>query len=150
MRIATVGPGTRINMTPLWFGWTSGKIYTYCRGQKVANLRRNPQATILVDQNERFPELMGAMFQGRATVLEDTAAENGGRRPGEARMKMGAKYAGGHGGPAVPRATKRPPAAGTGGGCVFQPERTVRWDNHKLAALRRSGRVQTPTSASVP
>ena len=65
MRIATVGPGTRIDMTPLWFVWVDGRIFTYCRGQKVANLRRNPQATILVDRNERFPELVGAMFQGR-------------------------------------------------------------------------------------
>ena len=40
MRIATVGPGTRINLTPLWFGWANGNIYTYCRGQKVVNLRR--------------------------------------------------------------------------------------------------------------
>ena len=21
MRVATIGPGTRINVTPLWFGW---------------------------------------------------------------------------------------------------------------------------------
>ena len=75
MRIATVGPGTRINMTPLWFVWVAGRIFTYCRGQKVANLRRNPQATILVDKNERFPELVGAMFQGTARVLEDADAE---------------------------------------------------------------------------
>ena len=24
MRIATVGPGSRINLTPLWFGWAGG------------------------------------------------------------------------------------------------------------------------------
>src|SRR3954470_19988379 len=24
MRIATLGPGTRINLTPLWFGWAGG------------------------------------------------------------------------------------------------------------------------------
>src|SRR5919107_547834 len=75
MRVATVGPGTRINLTPLWFGWAGGSIYFYCRGQKIANLRRNPVATVLVDRNERFPELQGAMLQGRATVLEDAAAE---------------------------------------------------------------------------
>ena len=71
MRVATIGPGTRINVTPLWFGWGEGKIFFYCRGQKVVNLRRNPVCTVLVDKNERFPELQGAMFQGKATVLED-------------------------------------------------------------------------------
>ena len=25
MRIATIGPGSRINVTPLWFGWAGGK-----------------------------------------------------------------------------------------------------------------------------
>src|SRR5688572_29617062 len=48
MRIATVGPGDRINLTPLWFGWAGGSVYTYARGQKVANLRRRPAATVLV------------------------------------------------------------------------------------------------------
>ena len=41
MRMATVGPGQRINLTPMWFGWAGGKIYTHGRGQKVVNLRTN-------------------------------------------------------------------------------------------------------------
>src|SRR3954453_8359723 len=75
MRVATIGPGTRINLTPLWFGWGGGKVYFYCRGQKITNLRRTPTATVLVDRNERFPELQGVMFQGTAKVLEDADAE---------------------------------------------------------------------------
>src|SRR5205085_2666505 len=75
LQIATLGPGSRINLTPLWFGWAGGRVYCYCRGQKVANLRRNPTATVLVDRNERFPELQGAMLQGQTTVLEDASAE---------------------------------------------------------------------------
>ena len=55
MRIATNGPGERINLTPLWFGWAGGRVYTFCRGQKVANLRRDAACTVLVDKNERFP-----------------------------------------------------------------------------------------------
>ena len=93
MRIATIGPGTRINLTPLWFGWAGGKIYTYCRGQKVVNLRRNPSCTIVVDRNERFPELQGAMFQGSAKVLETAEEENADPDLEEIRMQMGAKYA---------------------------------------------------------
>ena len=63
MRVATVGPGERINVTPLWFGWADGRVYFYGRGQKIANLRRDPVCTVLVDRNERYPELQGAMFQ---------------------------------------------------------------------------------------
>lgn len=27
MRIASVGPRNRINLTPMWFGWAGGRIY---------------------------------------------------------------------------------------------------------------------------
>ena len=142
MRIATVGPGTRINVTPLWFGWAGGRVYTYCRGQKVANLRRDPTCTILVDRNERFPELQGVMFQGRATVLEDADAEAADPHLEEARWIMGTKYAGGHGEAAPEPGTKVRNEASARGRMwrwvVLEPERTVSWDNHKLGDLNRS------------
>ena len=132
MRIATVGPGTRINLTPLWFGWGGGKIYTYCRGQKIANLRRNPVATILVDRNERFPELQGAMFQGRAQVLEDAEAEAADPDLEAVRWQMGTKYAGGHGEPAEPRKNESTARGRHWRWVVFTPEKTVTWDNFKI------------------
>jgi len=64
-RIGTIGPGQRINITPMWFGWAGGKVYIYGRGQKVANLRRDSTCTVIVDRNERFPELQAIMMQGR-------------------------------------------------------------------------------------
>jgi nitroimidazol reductase NimA-like FMN-containing flavoprotein (pyridoxamine 5'-phosphate oxidase superfamily) len=132
MRVATVGPGTRINVTPLWFGWAGGNIYFYCRGQKIANLRRNPVATVLVDRNERFPELQGAMFQGQATVLEDTDAEQADPSLREAQIQMGEKYQGGHGETSRTDYTTR-----TGRGrhwrwVRFTPQRLVTWDNKKI------------------
>jgi hypothetical protein len=133
MRVATLGPGRRINLTPLWFGWANGKIYFVCRGQKVVNLRRNPIATVLVDKNERFPDLIGAMFQGTARVLENAEEENADPDLEAIRLQMGAKYRGGHGRPdeGLPR------NAFTAGGAtrrwvVFTPERLITWDNHKL------------------
>ncbi|MBI5949203.1 MAG: pyridoxamine 5'-phosphate oxidase family protein [Chloroflexi bacterium] len=132
MRIATVGPGTRINLTPLWFGWAGGKIYTYCRGQKVTNLRRNPVATVLVDRNERFPELQGVMFQGRATVLEDPDAENADPHLEEVRMQMGTKYAGGHGEPREPQRNAASARGRHWRWVVIQPTHVVTWDNFKL------------------
>ncbi len=132
MRIASVGPGTRINLTPLWFGWAGGKIYTYCRGQKVTNLRRNPAATVLVDRNERFPELQGAMFQGTATVLEGPEAENADPHLEEVRMQMGTKYAGGHGEPGEPRRNAASARGRHWRWVVIQPTHVVTWDNFKL------------------
>ena len=108
MRVATVGPGERINLTPLWFGWAGGRVYFYCRGQKIANLRRNPVCTVLVDRNERFPELAGRDVPGPATVLENADAENADPHLEEVRWQLGAKYAGGHGEPLRRRARALP------------------------------------------
>ena len=136
MRVATTGPGQRINLTPLWFGWAGGRIYFYARGQKIVNLRRSPQCTVLVDRNERFPELQGAMFQGRATVLEDADAEAADPHLEGARWQMGAKYAGGHGEAAPPTgqwARNEASARGRSWRWVrVVPDRVVTWDNHKL------------------
>ena len=90
-RIGTIGPGQRINITPMWFGWAGGKVYIYGRGQKVANLRRDSTCTVIVDRNERFPELQAIMMQGQATVLEDEAAEAADPDLQEARRQMGIK-----------------------------------------------------------
>jgi hypothetical protein len=137
MRVATVGPGTRINVTPLWFGWAGGSVYFYCRGQKIANLRRNPVCTVLVDRNEAFPELQGAMMQGSAEVLETVDDETADTNLPTIRTQMGAKYAGGHG-ETAPAADDPPPtfAASARGRAWrwvrFTPTQIVTWDNHKI------------------
>jgi nitroimidazol reductase NimA-like FMN-containing flavoprotein (pyridoxamine 5'-phosphate oxidase superfamily) len=134
MRIASVGPGSRINLTPMWFGWAGGRIYFYGRGQKVVNLRRNPECTVLIDRNEKFPELQAVMLQGRAQVLEDAAAEAADPHLAQVRVQMGRKYNGGHG--RAPVADPSPNAATAGGRnrrwVVVVPRHTVSWDNFKL------------------
>ena len=139
LRIATIGPGTKINLTPMWFGWVQGKIYISARGQKVVNLRRNPQCTVLVDKNEKFPELQGIMMDCRAVVLESKVEEEGDPDLKEARIQMGEKYNGGHG---QPVADPPKPLAATAGGknrrwLVLTPEKILTWDNNKLDRIRK-------------
>ena len=139
LRIATIGPGTKINLTPMWFGWVQGKIYISARGQKVVNLRRNPQCTVLVDKNEKFPELQGIMMDCRAVVLESKDEEEGDPGLKEARIHMGEKYNGGHG---QPVADPPKPLATTAGGknrrwLVLTPEKILTWDNSKLDRIRK-------------
>lgn len=134
MRIASIGPRDRINLTPMWFGWAGGRVYFYGRGQKVVNLRRSPACTVLVDRNEKFPELQAVMLQGRAIVLEDAAAEAADPHLAEARRQMGRKYNGGHGSPAV---VDPPPNGASAGGrnrrwIVVVPDHIVTWDNFKI------------------
>ena len=139
LRIATIGPGTKINLTPMWFGWVQGKIYISARGQKVVNLRRNPHCTVLVDKNEKFPELQGIMMDCRAVVLESKVEEEGDPDLKEARIHMGEKYNGGHG---QLVADPPKPLAATAGGknrrwLVLTPEKILTWDNYKLDRLRK-------------
>ena len=139
MRIASIGPGARINLTPMWFGWAGGRIYFYGRGQKVVNLRRNPECTVLIDRNEKFPELQAVMLQGRAQVLEDAAMEAADPHLAEIRVQMGRKYNGGHGRAAV---VDPPPNGATAGGrnrrwVAVQPQHQVSWDNFKLPGFAR-------------
>ena len=135
MRIATFSPGGRINVTPLVYGWADGKVYTLCRGQKVRNLRRNPNATVIVDRNELYHELQGAMLQGTAIVLEDVDAEMNDPYLEEARLQMGEKYS-------SPSENGKPPRhSGSASGrtrrwVVFTPDRVVTWDNTKNSALK--------------
>jgi len=143
IRIATVGPGKRINLTPMWFGWAGGRIYMHARGQKVINLRKNPNCTVLVDRNEKFPELQGVMMLGQGRVLEDAAAEKADPHLAEVRVQMGKKYNGGHGKP--PAANPQPVASTATGSTrrwiAITPETIVTWDNFKLAGLGASRRA---------
>ncbi|HIE89855.1 MAG TPA: hypothetical protein EYG52_18265 [Pseudomonadales bacterium] len=65
LRIATVGPGSEINLMPMTFGWANGLVYIFARGQKVANLRRKPTTTILIDTVGSWRELQGVMIRAR-------------------------------------------------------------------------------------
>ena len=135
MRIATFSPGGRINVTPLVYGWADGKVYTLCRGQKVRNLRRNPNATVIVDRNELYHELQGAMLHWTGIVLEYVDAEMNDPYLEEARLQMGEKYS-------SPSENGKPPRhSGSASGrtrrwVVFTPDRVVTWDNTKNSALK--------------
>ncbi len=140
LRVASIGPAGRINLTPMWFGWSGGAIYFYGRGQKIVNLRRNSSCTIIVDRNVKFPELQGVMMQGQAKVLEDAEAEARDPNLGEVRQQMGLKYSGGHG---QSDAAQPAPFAATARGrnrrwVVLMPEHVVSWDNFKLAAEQKT------------
>lgn len=130
LRIATVGPGTRINLTPMTFGWANGKVYIFGRGQKIVNLRRDPNTTILVDIGDAWRELKGVMLQGTAKVLEDVDAEQNDPDLFAAQLNIGHKHGLNDDGELVPyRAT----AAGTTRRwIVFTPSHVVSWDNAKL------------------
>jgi nitroimidazol reductase NimA-like FMN-containing flavoprotein (pyridoxamine 5'-phosphate oxidase superfamily) len=135
MRIASHGPGTRINLTPMWFSWQSGAIYTWCRGQKLTNMRRDPSVTVLVDRGEQFNELQGVMIHGVATVLEDAAAEDA--DDGLLAVRGGSdKYSRRRAGARGDPQTRTAASSSTRRWVRIDPVATVSWDNTKLARVR--------------
>ncbi|MFP6807735.1 MAG: pyridoxamine 5'-phosphate oxidase family protein [Pseudomonadales bacterium] len=93
LRIATIGPGTDINLTPMTFGWANGLVYIFGRGQKVVNIRRDPTVTILVDIGSSWRTLQGNMMRGQALILENKAEEDADEWLSEAQMDLGIKHA---------------------------------------------------------
>ena len=130
LRIATVGPGSDINLTPMTFGWAGGKVYVFGRGQKVANLRRKATATVLVDTGEKWRELKGIMMRGEAQVLETAEQEENDAHLAAARMNLGEKHGLVRDGATVPY-----DATASGRSrrwIVFTPKTVVSWNNENL------------------
>jgi PPOX class probable F420-dependent enzyme len=58
----------------MWFAIFDGLVHmtTFRKSQKVVNLRRNPKATLLVEDGVRYSELRGLMIRARGEVIDDT------------------------------------------------------------------------------
>lgn len=130
LRIATIGPGVDINLTPMTFGWANGLVYIFGRGQKIANLRKNPTATVLVDIGTHWRELQGVMMRGRAKILESKAEEMADRSLRDAQLNLGQKHG-------LEKNGEIQPYGVTASGrsrrwIVFEPTTIVSWDNSKL------------------
>ena len=129
-RIATISAKGEINLTPMTFGWANGCIYIFGRGQKIADLRRNPTATVLIDTGDSWPTLKGLMMRGQAVVLEDANAEAQDPGLADARLNVGQKSG-------LVKDDESQPYAATASGrsrrwIVFKPDSKVSWYNERL------------------
>ena len=130
LRIATIGPSLDINLTPMTFGWANGLVYIYGRGQKIANLRRNPTTTILIDIGSSWKDLQGIMMRGTSRVLETLEEEKLDPWLQIARINLGKKSG-------IERDGEIQPYSASVSGnsrrwIVFEPSKIVSWDNAKL------------------
>jgi len=57
----------------MWYGFLEGcpALETKAKSQKVANLRRNPQITCLVEEGTTYDQLRGVEIVGRAEIIDD-------------------------------------------------------------------------------
>jgi PPOX class probable F420-dependent enzyme len=73
MTMATVGPSGRIHLVAMWYAFLDDEVAlaTFAKSQKIANLRRDPRITLLVETGETYDELKGVEIEGLATVHDD-------------------------------------------------------------------------------
>lgn len=73
MSVATLGPDGHPHLVAMWYGFLDGSpaFWTYGKSQKVANLRRDPRITVLVEAGDVYEELRGVQLRGTAEIIED-------------------------------------------------------------------------------
>ena len=71
LQVSCMGPDGWPHLTTLWFAVVDQRIVfeTYTRSQKILNLQRNPNVTILLEDGIVYEKLRGGMIKGKA-VLE--------------------------------------------------------------------------------
>lgn len=126
--VATIGPNSRPHLAPVYYVPRDLGLatWTYRSSQKVRNLERLAEATVLIEAGESYAELRGLSMECDVTILHepaDVAAIGGGiarrynQAIGVAESDLDAFV---HG-----QAAKRV-------GLVFTPTRIVSWDHRKL------------------
>ncbi|ROS41320.1 pyridoxamine 5'-phosphate oxidase family protein [Amycolatopsis thermoflava] len=123
INVATINPNGRPHLAPLWYVPRGDGVatWTYRKSQKVANLRRLPQATVLVETGDTYDKLRGVQFEADVEIVEDTPSV------AEIGSAMAERYGGGSLAAEVvaAQAAKR-------AGLVFTPTKVVSWDHTKL------------------
>src|SRR5262245_23589865 len=73
LNCATVNHDGTIHLVAMWYGFLEGcpALETKAKSQKVANLRRNPQITCLVEEGTSYDELRGVEIVGHAEIVDD-------------------------------------------------------------------------------
>lgn len=73
MTVATMGPTGQPHLVAMWYGIVDGAICieTKAKSQKVANLRRDPRATCLIEAGDVYEQLRGVSLEGTGEVVDD-------------------------------------------------------------------------------
>jgi PPOX class probable F420-dependent enzyme len=73
MSMATINPDGSIHMVAMWYGFLEGEIAieSKAKAQKVLNLRRNPNMTVMIEDGDTYDQLRGVQIAGIAEIVED-------------------------------------------------------------------------------
>jgi PPOX class probable F420-dependent enzyme len=126
-QFATIGPNGRPHLVPVWYLPCGDGIatWTYRTSQKAANLRRKPEATVLVETGDSYERLRGVSMECDVELVDEP------KRIIEIGGALLARYSGADelspelDGFLATQARKRV-------GLVCTPTRLVSWDHGKL------------------
>jgi PPOX class probable F420-dependent enzyme len=130
INVASIGPNGRPHLAPLWYFPHEDGVatWTYSTSQKAKNLRRLPEATVLVEDGDSYEKLRGVSFEADVELVEDIDEVT---RIGTALLQ---RYSGAK--PADPASTEMSAfIAGQAAkriGLVFRPTKVVSWNHGKL------------------
>lgn len=73
MSVATLQRSGRPHLVAMWYGFVDGSLvlWTYARSQKVANIRRDPRVTCLIEEGSTYEQLRGAELVCTGEVVDD-------------------------------------------------------------------------------
>jgi PPOX class probable F420-dependent enzyme len=73
LNVATIGPTGHPHVVAMWYALVHRELvfWTFGKSQKVANLRRDPKITGLVEAGDEYAELRGVEMTGTARLIED-------------------------------------------------------------------------------
>ncbi len=125
LQVATIDRDGTPHLVAMWYVLINDEIvfWTYAKSQKIANLRRDPRLTCLVEAGERYDELRGVQVKGRAEISDDRDTV---QRIGETLWER-------YNGPLNDNARQMVAAQATKRVIVFvKPQQVVSWDHRKL------------------
>ena len=73
LQVATLGEDGFPHLAPMWYRYEDGRIVfrSFTKSQKIVNLRRNPNLTVLLEDGKTYDELRGVMIKGTARLVTD-------------------------------------------------------------------------------
>jgi PPOX class probable F420-dependent enzyme len=74
--LATLGATGHPHVVAMWYAVIDGQVWfeTKAKAQKTLNLRRDPRATVLLEDGLTYDTLRGVSFEGSAVVVDDPEA----------------------------------------------------------------------------
>jgi PPOX class probable F420-dependent enzyme len=71
--VATIGPSGQVHLVAMWYAVLDQHVWieTKSKSQKVANLRRDPRMSFLVEAGDTYDQLRGVAMEGTGVVVED-------------------------------------------------------------------------------